>query len=141
MTYLYSPKNNKFYPFSLKENYILHGVWPSEGVEINEDDFQFFINPPDGKRLVADRNGYPVLIDIPPITREEKVLQFERERSALLDNARNAISSWQTKLILGRISDDERDKLNMWLDYIDAVLAVKTNTAYDVEWPTIPKSI
>ena len=141
MTYLYSPNNNRFYPFSLKENYILHGVWPSVGVEINEDDFQFFINPPDGKRLVADRNGYPVLIDIPPITREEKVLQFERERSALLDNARNAIFSWHTKLILGRISDDEKDKLNMWLDYIDAVLAVKTNTANDVEWPTIPKSI
>ncbi|WP_234100004.1 tail fiber assembly protein [Enterobacter roggenkampii] len=141
MTYLYSPKNNKFYPFSLKESYILHGVWPSDGVEINEDDFQLFINPPDGKCLVADRNGYPVLIDIPPITREEKVLQFERERGALLDNARNAISSWQTKLILGRISDDERDKLNVWMDYIDAVMAVKTNTAYDVEWPTIPKSI
>lgn len=141
MTYLYSPKNNKFYPFSLKESYILSGVWPSEGVEINEGDFQLFINPPDGKCLVADRNGYPVLIDIPPIPREEKVLQLERERSALLDNAKNAISSWQTKLILGRISDDERNKLNMWLDYIDAVLAVKTNTACDVEWPTIPKSI
>ena len=141
MTYLYSPKDNKFYPFSLKGNYILHGGWPSEGVEINEDDFQLFINPPDGKYLVAGGNGYPVLIDIPPITREEKILQLERERSALLDSAKNAISSWQTKLILGRISDDERDKLNLWLDYIDAVLAVKPNTAFDVEWPTTPKSI
>lgn len=43
--------------------------------------------------------------------------------------------------MLGRISDEERDKLNLWLDYIDAVLAVKTNTAFDVEWPVTPKLI
>lgn len=61
--------------------------------------------------------------------------------SLQLENAWNTISSWQTKLILGRINESDRNKLNMWLDYIDTVLAVKTNTAFDVEWPTLSKSV
>ena len=143
MSYLYSSKNNKFYPFSLKENYNynLHGVQSSEEAEISEGDFQVFIHPPDGKCLVAGSDGYPSLVDVPPLMQEQRVLQLEVERRVLLDSAQNTISSWQTKLMLGRISDEERDKLNLWLDYIDAVLAVKTNTAFDVEWPVTPKSI
>lgn len=62
----------------------------------------------------------------------------EQERGSLLGIAQNAISIWQTKLLLGRISSSEKASLNLWLDYIDAVSAIETSKAPDIEWPVAP---
>ncbi|WP_214179181.1 tail fiber assembly protein, partial [Morganella morganii] len=44
----------------------------------------------------------------------------------------------QTKLALGRIKDDEKARLNAWLDYLDELEAVDVSTAPDIIWPVKP---
>lgn len=61
----------------------------------------------------------------------------EAQRAALLAAADAIMLDWRTELALGKISDDDRRKLSLWLDYKKQVKAVKTSTAYN--WPTPPE--
>ena len=52
-----------------------------------------------------------------------------------------SISIIQLKLQAGRaLSDAEKNKLNMTLDYIDAVTATDTATAPDINWPALQEA-
>lgn len=64
----------------------------------------------------------------------------EARRNNLLSTAANKISTWQTKLAIGRtLTDDEKLKLNAWFDYIDALNAIDTSPAPDIEWTDVPE--
>lgn len=63
----------------------------------------------------------------------------ESQRQQLLVVAQQSITAWQTKLLMGRtLTENESNKLNIWMDYIDALEAVDVSTAPVIEWPTIP---
>lgn len=62
----------------------------------------------------------------------------EQERQYRLNVATDAISIWQTKLLLGRLSDSDKVKLNSWLDYIDALNDLDITKAPDITWPDAP---
>lgn len=62
----------------------------------------------------------------------------EQQRAALLVEAQESISIWQTELQLGIISDDDKASLISWLAYIKALKAVDTSNAPDVSWPMVP---
>lgn len=62
----------------------------------------------------------------------------DQERQYRLNVATDAISIWQTKLLLGRLSDSDKVKLNSWLDYIDSLNELDMKTAPEVSWPDIP---
>ncbi|MBY4887686.1 tail fiber assembly protein [Pantoea sp. DY-15] len=66
------------------------------------------------------------------------VSQAEQEKNQKLSVAESTISLWQTKLLLGRISDTEKDSLNKWLDYIEAIMSINTSKAPKIEWPDSP---
>ncbi|HCB1566286.1 TPA: tail fiber assembly protein [Citrobacter freundii] len=68
-----------------------------------------------------------------------QVATAQQKKSALLAEAQNTISLWQTELQLGIISDDDKDSLIMWMKYIQALNAVDTSTAPDIEWPVKPE--
>ncbi|HAV7718742.1 TPA: tail fiber assembly protein [Escherichia coli] len=68
-----------------------------------------------------------------------QVLEAERQKSALLADAQSTISLWQTELQLGIISDDDKASLIAWMKYIQALNAVDTSTAPDIEWPVKPE--
>lgn len=53
--------------------------------------------------------------------------------------AQNKISLWQTELQLGIISDDDKASLIAWMKYIQALNAVDTSAAPDIEWPVKPE--
>jgi len=42
------------------------------------------------------------------------------------------------KLMLGRLSDSEKVKLNSWLDYIDALNDLDIAKVPDITWPDAP---
>lgn len=63
---------------------------------------------------------------------------ISQRKTQLLGDAKNTISIWQTKLLLGIIKDDEKQKLVEWLKYIDAITAIDTTTAPDIDWPEKP---
>jgi hypothetical protein len=77
---------------------------------------------------------------VPELTHDEQVSAAEIEKQALIDEANAWINGqqWPSKLALGRLSDDEKELFNEWLDYLDAVSVVDTSTAPGIEWPTPP---
>lgn len=62
----------------------------------------------------------------------------EQERQYRMNVASDTISIWQTKLLLGRLSDGDKVKLNSWLDYIDALNDLDITKAPDIKWPDAP---
>ncbi|WP_432224535.1 tail fiber assembly protein [Enterobacter wuhouensis] len=68
-----------------------------------------------------------------------QVMEAQQKKAALLAEAQSTISLWQTELQLGIISDDDKASLITWMKYIQALNAVDTTTAPDIEWPVKPE--
>ena len=75
----------------------------------------------------------------PILTQEELISLADNQKAALIDEAKDTISLWQTELQLGIISDDDKASLIAWMKYIQALNAVDTSTAPDIEWPVKPE--
>ncbi|EDV7623023.1 tail fiber assembly protein, partial [Salmonella enterica subsp. diarizonae] len=61
-------------------------------------------------------------------------------RQRLLTHADKVMLDWRTELMLGEISDANRDKLSAWLAYKNEVKAVDVTTTPDnVNWPAKPE--
>lgn len=140
MEYLYDFNTNAFYPFALQADYEAAGMWPEDGVEIDEETFAAFQKPPTGKMRIAGEDGYPAWADIPPPARSELIARIEVERLRLMNAADFAIADWRTELALGEISDDDKTKLSAWMAYKRQVKAVSADDAIadDFEWPVKP---
>lgn len=39
---------------------------------------------------------------------------------------------------MGRLKEAEKAQYNAWLDCLDALEAIDTSSAPDIEWPTLP---
>ncbi|EIQ9795925.1 TPA: tail fiber assembly protein [Escherichia coli] len=78
------------------------------------------------------------------LTAAEWQAKAESQRSALISDAKETISLWQTELLLGTISDDDKESLTEWLAYIKALQALDLSDVTDEEsynatvWPDEP---
>ncbi|WP_193168429.1 tail fiber assembly protein [Klebsiella variicola] len=68
-----------------------------------------------------------------------QVAAAEQKKASLLAEAQSTISLWQTELQLDIISDDDKASLITWMKYIQALNAVDTSTAPDIEWSLKPE--
>ncbi|EBL2006179.1 tail fiber assembly protein [Salmonella enterica] len=68
-----------------------------------------------------------------------QVMEAKQKKAVYLAEAQSTISLWQTELQLGIISDDDKTSLISWMKYIQALNAVDTSTAPDIEWPVKPE--
>lgn len=75
----------------------------------------------------------------PPPTKEQLIAKAEYDKQALIAEVQSETQLLQTKLALGRISDNEKARLNAWLDYLDELEAVDVSTAPDIIWPVKPE--
>ncbi|MDU4291137.1 tail fiber assembly protein [Mixta calida] len=136
--YMYSAKNNAFYPLSLKENYEAAGSWPDDGKEVGEDVFSTFTNPVAGKTRVAGKDGLPAWEDVPPPSQEQLVSSATAQKTAMLAEANASTQAWQTQLLLGIITDTDKASLTTWMRYYQQVQSVDTSKAPDISWPAKP---
>lgn len=74
-----------------------------------------------------------------PLSHNEIVIQADYKKSLLLDEARATISLWQTELQLGSISDEDKSRLIVWVNYIKSVQEVDTSSTTH-HWPEQPGS-
>ncbi|MER2953237.1 tail fiber assembly protein, partial [Morganella morganii] len=74
----------------------------------------------------------------PRPTKEQLIAKAEYDKQALITEVQAETQLLQTKLALGRISDNEKARLNAWLDYLDELEAVDVFTAPDIIWPVKP---
>jgi len=62
------------------------------------------------------------------------------EKQSRTDQANLYMNSkqWPGKAAIGRLKNDELAQYNLWLDYFDALEAVDTSSAPDINWPIPP---
>lgn len=117
-------------------------VIPDSAVEISFDVYLEFAGAawPEGKILGADSEGMPEWVDAPAPTHEESVATADAQKQQLIDQANAYMNSkqWPGKAAMGRLTDSEKAQYNGWLDYLDALEAVDTTSAPDINWPTPP---
>lgn len=139
--YLYSAIDNAFYPYSLEDEYKAAGSWPEDGIDVEDSVFQqFTAEAPKGKVRVAGDDKLPTWGDVPALTHDELVAQAKETKAQLISAAKLTISIWQSELLLGDISDEDKASLTAWIAYIKAVQAVDTSKAPDIKWPTLPNA-
>ena len=112
-------------------------VWDGES-EWATDGFQVFPLA-EGVRIgwvFAD--GEFIAPPAPVKTYEGLVNNAEQERQSRLVHANAVTADWRTDLFLGTISDENKAKLIMWMQYVKDVKAVDISTAPDIEWPDKP---
>ena len=137
--YVFSANTLAFYPVEMKEAYENAGNWPDDAVEVSDETYVEFLTPPSGKMRGSD-GGLPCWKDIPPPTHEDQIIEADNEKQSLINQANDYMNNkqWPGKAAIGRLKGDELTKYNLWLDYLDALEAVDTSSAPDIEWPTPP---
>lgn len=138
--YVYSAALNMICAEALKNDYVLAGTWPDDAVALsNAQAVEFMSAAPEGKIMLAGANGLPAWGDIPPLSPAEQSRQAEQIKRMLIDNAKEVISIWQTELLLGIITDEDKASLTEWMKYIQAVQAVNVQEAPTITWPQKPQ--
>ena len=142
MKSVYSPSEHVIYNAAFYDDYNRAGTWPTEGIEVSDEDAITFngSNEPTGKMLDY-QNGTLCWVDrpAPEMTKEQLIAIAEGKRESLIDQAMQSISVIQLKLQAGRkLTTAETEKINSTLDYIDAVTAIDTSTAPAISWPEPP---
>ncbi|EMQ4813975.1 tail assembly chaperone [Citrobacter freundii] len=140
--YLFSRSTLAFYPDVLRNNYEAAGTLPEDVIEVSGDIRDTYNGkPPTGKRLGINSDGMPIWVDIPVPTKEVLIQNAENERQRLLKHADAVMLDWRTELLLGEISDANRDKLSAWMAYKNEVKSADVTTDPErVNWPVPPEA-
>lgn len=135
--YVYSAKNNAFYPLSMLEDYAAVGAWPDDGIDVDESVFQAFTGqPPEGKQRGSSK-GLPCWVDIPPPTAEQLRASAERRKASLMASAAKAMAPLQDAEKLGIATEEEAALLRSWEVYRIQLYRLDT-TLKTVTWPKEP---
>lgn len=70
--------------------------------------------------------------------REKQIRDAEQKKQQLLDEARQKTQLWQTQLLLNMISEQDKEVLKAWMNYIQALREVDTSAAPEISWPHKP---
>lgn len=138
--YYYSATTNSFYAAGLYEDYVAAESWPADAREVSDLVFSTFSAPSDnGMVRSCNADGEPCWIERPALTQAEEVAEAEVKRNALLNQAQETILNWQSELTLGIISDEDKELLILWLNYIKQLQALDISHAPDIIWPDEPE--
>lgn len=134
MKNVYKFHNGLFYPPEVEYEAI-----PAGAVDVSEGEYRKALGRSPGATFSVDDSGIVTVIPVPEPTREQYIAQAETHKQFLLEEARQKIYVWQTKLLMGRkLTEAESVNLNSWMDYIEALTEIDTSTAPDIEWPMPP---
>ena len=76
----------------------------------------------------------------PPVTEEQLIAEAEAKKQALIAEASQKTQLWQTQLMLGIITDEDKASLKEWMLYVQEVQAVDPSLGAAVVWPIPPAS-
>ena len=86
----------------------------------------------------SESNSWEMTAEAVTQKASDEVAAAENYRSKLSSFAKDTISVWQTELLLGTISDDDKASLTEWMAYIKALQVVDTSDPESIIWPTEP---
>lgn len=137
----FSAEKLQFFILKKQDGYEASGIWPDDIKQVSDDVMETFSGtPPSGMRLGADKKGNPAWVDIPPLTHEQHVTIIEAQKQALIAEASQKTQLWQTQLMLGIITDEDKASLKEWMLYVQEVQAVDSSLGAGIVWPTPPAS-
>ncbi|KLU16499.1 phage tail fiber assembly [Xenorhabdus sp. GDc328] len=139
--YFYSAKENQFYPYELKQNYINAGSWPDDGIDVDDSVYSEFVGnmPPEGKIRISGNNGLPAWGDIPPPTKEELQQQAERKKQSLLNRADTQIMRLERIIKRNIATNYEINRLDNWELYSIALSRLDCSKVPNINWPKKPE--
>ncbi|WP_447867172.1 tail fiber assembly protein [Rahnella bonaserana] len=73
----------------------------------------------------------------PAPTQEELTAEAKKQKAQILQTINETTQMWQTQLLLGIITDDDKANLTSWMKYAQQVQAVDTSKS-PVIWPETP---
>lgn len=133
--YLWSPKNNAFFPKLLLSDYINNGWDLSDAIEVDDDIYSTFTKiTPEGKEIGCV-DGMPCWVDMPPASHEDLVIQAEKEKSRLRAKADYEISWLEDAVNSDVATEYEKGMLSKWKLYRINVMRINTDSAPDISWP------
>ncbi|WP_368926694.1 tail fiber assembly protein [Proteus columbae] len=116
MHYFKAPENENIFAYDDKqiaEGWVLDGLIPLSEKEVNA----YLENP---------------------LTKTQHIEIAEIHKQSLIDEAKTEISVYQTKLLLGRINEEEKQQLNQWVDYLEALASIDVSLAPEITYPNKP---
>jgi len=70
--------------------------------------------------------------------REAKIIAVEKERSTRIAEANSVSAAWQAQLLLGIITEDDKERLTAWMAYVQKIQRVDGLSTPYVTWPDRP---
>lgn len=139
MAIFYSASTCGFYDDQMLGGYIEAGAWPEDAAPISVRWYEYLIQgQSEGKIIVADGYGSPVLSDPAPPSLEQLIQEGTQKKTDLLAMADAAIAPLSRAVKLKMATDEEVGKLDAWERYSVLLNRVDTSTAPDIEWPPAP---
>lgn len=130
----------KIYSSKSEAGFYVEGISniPEDAKEISIDLWQQLL---DGQALgkKIDFDSEPPQLTEYVKTKEDEVAEADSEKTSRLAEANSITQMWQTQLMLGIITPEDKAKLTEWMQYVQAVQAVDTSTAPDITWPDKPE--
>lgn len=139
MGYVYRPMTGAFYNDALEADYRAAGTWPGFYVRVADADYHVLMaGQATGKVIAPDKRCYPVLVEPPAPTLEERVRQASTEKASLMKVASEALTPLLDAQELGIATDDELAALERWRLYRVMLNRLDISTAPDIQWPELP---
>lgn len=139
MAIYYSATARGFFPHFLMGEYKAAGNWPDDVKEISDHWFNYLLGKQaEGKMIVPDEYGLPVLSNPPERAQAELISEAEANRVGLMMAAGAAIAPLQDAAELGIATDEEAAALLSWKRYRVMLNRVDVNAAPDIQWPERP---
>lgn len=139
MGYVYCSMTGAFYNDALEADYRAAGTWPGLYVRVADEDYHALMTgQAAGKVIAPNKSGYPVLVDPPAPTQEERERQASTEKAALMKVAGEALTPLMDAHELGIATDDEIAALECWRLYRVMLNRLDISTAPDIKWPELP---
>ena len=110
---------------------------PDDAVKISLAQYSKMMNgQAEGQVIAADQNGMPIL----KAKMVDDVAIAKNKKAELLAHIGSTTQFWQTQLQLGMITQADRDSLTRWMTFAQAVQAIDTRKAPNINWPIMPAS-
>ena len=136
--YVWSAKNNSFFPGAALAEYELNGWDLSDVIDVDTALFVEFTRFNPGKHRVVGIDGLPAWEDDLPLTVDELIAQAVAKKNSLLADAAAKISILQDAVDLDMATDEEAAALVAWKKYRVLLNRIDTSTAPDITWPEQP---
>jgi len=83
----------------------------------------------DGTKWVTDKDAQS----------QARVSSFASKKAALISEANSITQAWQTQLLLGIITDEDKATLTKWMKYIQKIQAINISDVTEIIWPQKPQ--